>query len=407
MRILFVNSVCGQGSTGKITLDLYHEYAASGHEARVCYGRGEEYADCNLIKISRDWQVYLHALSTRLSGWVGKGSAVATNRLLRVIVEFRPDVVHLHNIHGYYVDAYKLLHYLKKNSVPTVITMHDEWLFTGKCGYPYNCKKWLKACGGCPQLREYPKSCFFDKSDKELAQKKEAFSGYDNLVFVPVSSWLMNQAKQSPFLLDKCFHVVHNGINTEVFQPREIAGLRKRHGLGGEKIIVHVTPDFENPRKGGRFVIDLARRLKGEDVKIIIVGAKKQIENCPENVIAISRTENQTQLAEYYSLGDLSLITSEMECLPTICLEALCCGTPVLGFEGGGTSETAPEPFGCFVEHGDMQRLEEAVRTFLKGKQNFASSEQCAQFGREHYDKKMMAENYLKLYRAMTGGRRR
>jgi glycosyltransferase involved in cell wall biosynthesis len=320
---------------------------------------------------------------------------------LREIEAFEPDIVHLHNIHGYYVDAYRLLGYLKNKRMPTVITMHDEWLYTGKCGYAYSCKRWQASCGNCPQLSEYPKSLFLDRSAKELALKREAFGGFENLIFAPVSAWLMGQAKQSPFLSDKRFTVAHNGIDLDIFRPRDTGGLRERHGLKDEKIIVHVTPDFDDPRKGGRFVLDLARRLKGENVKLIAVGIKKPIEDCPESLIAIGRTENQAQLAEYYSLGDIFLITSEMECLPTVCLEALCCGTPVLGFEAGGTSETAPAPYGAFVPHGDMERLEEAARDILAGESKLASPEECAAFGQREYGRSGMTERYLEIYDAL------
>jgi glycosyltransferase involved in cell wall biosynthesis len=188
-----------------------------------------------------------------------------------------------------------------------------------------------------------------------------------------------------------------------VFRPRETDNLREKHNIKDEKIIVHVTPNFEDPCKGGRFVLDLARRLKDENAKIIVVGVKKPIENCPENLIAINRTENQARLAEYYSLGDVFLITSEMECLPTVCLEALCCGTPVLGFEAGGTSETAPAPYGVFVPHGDMEELEKAARDILSGETALAAQAECAEFGRRQYGKSGMTQRYLEIYNAILG----
>lgn len=398
MKILLINVTCRQGSTGKIAYDLYAEFKKAGHKAAVCYGRGPLIDEPDIYKFTHDWEVNLHALKTRLTGYVGKGNLAATRRLIRYIESFNPDVVHLQNIHGYYVDAYKLLSYLKQNVIPTVITMHDEWLFTGKCGYPYGCEGWRNSCGNCPSLSEYPKSPFFDRTAKEFDIKRKIFCDFNNVIFVPVSVWLKNAARQSQYLMNKHFEVIHNGIDTEVFMPTDAKALKKKLGLGDEKVLLHVTPNFDDLRKGGKYILDLARRLGPEIVKVIIVGAHKPVKNSSGNIIWIPKTEKQKELAAYYSLADIFILTSEMESLPTVCLEALCCGTPVAGFDCGGTKETAPEGYGVFVPYGNMEELERVVGLALKGEIALAEAEACAEYGRRHYGKETMGEAYLKIY---------
>jgi len=398
MKILLLNVTCKKGSTGKITYDLYESLWASGHEAAVCYGRGPLVNEPYIFRFSSKLEVYVHALLTRITGITGCFSPIATSRLLRIIDAFKPDIVHIHELHAYFVNIASVMNYLKKYNIKTVWTFHCEFMYTGKCGYAYDCGNWLQGCGECPYLKRYPATLFFDFTPKMLRQKKQLFNGFDNLLIAPVSEWLMNRANQSPLLSGKRFHVVHNGIDLSIFHPRNNKSLRCKHGLTDEKILVHVTPDFDDSRKGGGYILDLARRLGGENAKIIIIGTSKPIGNCHSNIIAIGRTENQLQLAEYYSLGDVFLITSEMENLPTVCLESLCCGTPVIGFDVGGTRETAPPPHGAFVPFGDMDALEKAVRGVLSGEMPLAAQEECAKFGREHYDKNTMMERYLLLY---------
>lgn len=403
MKILLVNVTCKKGSTGKIVYDLYTQYRKDGHEAAVCYGRGKSINEPGIYKIAGDLGVYLHALGTRLTGYVGYGNKKATGRLIRYIKKFAPDVVHLHNIHGYYVHMYDLLNRLKTSGIPVVWTLHDESAFTGKCGHPYDCEGWNSGCGGCPQKREYPKSWFFDRTAREYKVKKQILADFENIVFAPVSDWIYDKAVRSPVLSQKNFQVVNNGIDLDIFKPYPAERLRKKHNLTNEKVLIHVTPNFDDPRKGGRFVIDLARRLADENIVIFIIGASKSIENCPPNVTTINKTENQERLAEYYSLGDAFLMTSEMENLPTVCLESVCCGTPVIGFDRGGARETAPDGYGVFVPYGDMDALESAVKSALFGDVKLKNREECAQYGKNRYDKNIMAKLYMDEYKKLSG----
>ena len=389
---------CKKGSTGKIVYALYSELRANGHDAAICYGRGPLVSEPDIFRFSSKLEVYIHALLTRVTGLTGCFSMFATRRLLRIIEEFKPDIVHIHELHAYFVNIAPLIRYLKKKKQKTVWTFHCEFMFTGKCGNACDCERYQTGCGKCPYLRRYVSSWFFDFTARMLKQKEKLFEGFENLTIAPVSDWLLERAKKSPFLADKHFMVVKNGIDLSVFYPQDSQNLCEKLGLADEKIIIHVAPYFHDAQKGGQHVLKLARMLEGENIKIIIVGAGKPIDDCPQNVIAVSYIADQSELAEYYSLGDVFVITSEMENLPTVCLESLCCGTPVVGFDAGGTSETAPSPYGIFVKHGDVEELNRVVLKVFSNEILLASPEQCAEFGHAHYDKNLMMSNYFNIY---------
>ena len=389
MKILLIDTLCNSGSTGKIAYNLYSGMKRLGHESAIAYGRGKLIDDANIYRFSPKWEVYLHAALTRLTGITGCYSPIATRRLLKFIKRFSPDVVHLHNIHGYYLNDCVLLNYLKKSNIRTVITLHDEWLYTGKCAYTYDCDAWQHECKNCPQVKEYPASLFFDKTRAMYLKKKRIFEGFDNLTLVTPSEWLANRVKQS-FLKDKHIVVIPNGIDTDIFKPMDTSDLQTKYS-GAAKKVLHVTPNFEDKRKGGKYVLELAKRMP--DISFFIVGNKKPIKNLPQNAHAVGRTENQVQLAQWYSFADITLLTSEKETFSMVCAESLACGTPIVGFDAGAPIEVAPEGYGVFTPYGDISALELILL------QNMNNKEQCAEFGRANYDYELMAKRYESLYK--------
>lgn len=395
MRVLLIDVNCKQGSTGKIVYDLFSELYRKGHTAAICYGRGQAVNESNITKISSDWEMYLHALLTRTTGLTGYFSPLATRKLIRIIEAFKPDIVHIHDLNTYYVNIIALVKYLKKHRIKTVWTFHSEFMYTGKCGHAYDCEKWKTECGSCPQLREYPSSWFFDFTRKMHRDKKALFKDFNNLTIVTPSQWLSRRVRQS-FLGEKDIRVINNGVNHEIFKPRPYDRLKKRHGITNEKIVLAVAPNLMSELKGGRKVVELAERFRGEQVKFILIGVDNPPEEVGENVIALGRTTNQEELAEYYSMADVFLICSKMENFPTTCIEAVSCGTPVAGFDAGGTKETAPEGYGVFVPYGDMDNLEKAVRNLLK---KLPRSEDIAVWASKEYSKVTMANRYVDLYR--------
>lgn len=317
--------------------------------------------------------------------------------------EFKPDIVHLHEPHAYFLDLVPFFNYLADRKIPLVYTFHCEFAFTGKCGYSYDCEGYIKGCGNCPRLKEYPKTVCFDHTAEMYSEKKELLLKQDMLIAAP-SSWLAEKAKRS-FLSGFRIMVVKNGIDsTGVFYPREYEHLKAKHGIGDEKIVLAVAPSFiSDERKGAKHVIDLARRMDGQAVRFIMIGADKPVEDLPGNVIVLGRTEDQAELAEYYSMADCFVICSAMENLPTTCLEAVCCGTPVVGFDVGGTAETAPAPLGSFVAYGDMEALEMEVRGMLAAP---PSPEAFREYGVK-YSSRYMYEAYLKLYEELLEGKQK
>lgn len=391
MRVLLIDVNYKYSSTGKIVHDLAHELIKSGHKARVLFGRGEPVNNDVALRIAPIWEVYFHALMTRLTGLVGVFSYFATRRMINEIKRFKPDVIHLHELHGYYVNYSKVVRFLKISNIPIVWTFHCEFAYTGKCGYAYDCEKWKSECSSCPQIKEYPSSLYFDFTRYMFNEKRKDFDGFDNLTIVTPSAWLARRVKQS-FLSDCDVRVIHNGIDTQsIFYPR-LSNTQSE----SKKTVLAVAPDIMSERKGGRWVLELARRFS-DNVEFIMVGVVGDVDGVPSNVRLVDRTNNQNELADYYSDADLFLICSKRENFPTTCLESLACGTPVVGFDEGGTAETAPGRLGHFVPFGDVSSLELAINDYFAGRSEI-DQHACRNFAEQNYSKQAMYSNYVRLY---------
>ena len=399
MRILLIDVNCKHSSTGKIVYDLYTALNNDGHMAAICYGRGPKVNEPNIYRFSSPAEVYFHALMTRMTGLTGCYSYFATRELIRFIEKFEPDVVHIHELHAYFVNIAPLINYLKTKNIKTVWTFHCEFMYTGKCGHAYDCERWKAGCGNCPNIKEYPRSLFFDFTKRMFYKKKSLFADFENLIIVTPSKWLADRVKSS-FLSGKDIRVINNGINTEeIFHPRAFEHLKTKHGITNEKIVLAVAPDIMNEKKGGRYVIELAKKMKDKNIKFILIGVENLNEKFDENIIALGRITDQIELAEYYSMADVFVICSKGENFPTTCLEALACGTPVVGFDVGGTKETAPDGYGSFVPFFDIKALENIERQITEKTLFFKSKKECAAYGKEKYEMEKMTKKYLELYR--------
>lgn len=395
MRVLLIDVNCKYSSTGKIVYDLYTHLNNDGHTATICYGRGPLVKESMIYKFSGNLEMYAHAFLTRVTGLTGIYSPIATHRLIKYIEEFNPDIVHIHELHAYFVNIAPLISYLKKNKIRTVWTFHCEFMYTGKCGHAYECEKWKFECGDCPQVGEYPSSLFFDFTKKMFKDKKKLFYDFNNLTIVTPSEWLASRVKQS-FLKDKDIQVIHNGIDTtNIFHPRNFEHLKKKHNITDEKIVLAVAPDLMSEQKGGRWILELSKNFKSKKVKFVLIGIDDLNQDFDDNIIALGRTSNQIELAEYYSMADVFVICSKRENFPTTCLEALSCGTPIAGFDAGGTKETAPEGYGVFVPYGDIDELADAIKKIIYKKKN---SDDFAFYGLDNYSKSVMLKKYYTIY---------
>lgn len=397
MKILLVDVNCKKGSTGKIVYDLYQEInKKEGYEAAICYGRGPVINEKNIYKISTDLETNIHAFLTRITGLMGYFSPFATRRLIKFIDEYKPDVIHIHELHSYFINIVSLIKFIKKRGIKTIWTFHCEFMYTGKCGHAYECEKWKKECNHCPQIKEYPKSLFLDFTKKMFNDKKNVMKNFSNLIITTPSYWLKERVKES-FLKNEKILTIHNGINTEIFYYRDFQELKSKYNLKDEKVILSVAPNILSEGKGGRWILKLAKQYKKKNVKFILVGIKDLDEKFDENIIPVGLLSDQNELAKYYSMADLFLICSKRENFPTTCLEASCCGAPIVGFDEGGTRETGLKGKSSFVKYGDIDKLKSEVENFLFNKQ--FTKEEISKEGIKKYSKIEMINNYLSLYK--------
>ena len=402
MRVLQINTVFNRASTGKIAAVIQSGLLAGGHESAVAYGRYPIQGP-NLYRIGWGWEVYLHVLQARLTGLSGCSSVLGTTLLKRYISAFKPDVVHLHNIHGYYVHCYNLLEHLKRENIPVVWTLHDCWPFTGHCAYYEDCEKWICGCGDCPKIKTYPNSWFFDRSAEEYEQKKRSINALSKLILVTPSGWLASAVRRS-FLQEKPVRVIYNGIDTKkIFYPRDRIEARRKLGISsGNSVLLALSDDFTEIRKGAKYIIELAKLLLGKKVSIVMVGVKGQCEGLPANVIALPATNNQDELAEYYSAADVFCITSVSDNFPTVVLEAAACGAPTIGFQVGGIPEQLSLGIGECVPPFDILALHNAAMGVFDNPSKY-SREACRALAVKHFDRTVMLNNYISLYREAMG----
>lgn len=357
MKIAQINTTCGAGSTGKICVAVSDLLSQSGVENHILYTSGHSNHPAG-IKYMSALETKLQALKSRVFGNYGFQSQKATKRLIAELERFSPDIVHLHNLHSHNVHLEMLFTYLKAKKIKLFWTFHDCWAFTGYCPHydMASCSEWKSGCQNCPQRSHY--SWFFDRSNLLYEKKKQLFSGLDLTVITP-SQWLADQVKQS-FLKEYPVKVIHNGIALSVFSPKE-SDFRAKHGIGERFLVLGVAFGW-GVRKGLDVFIRLAQRLDPEKYQIVLVGTDDAIDKqLPANIISIHRTANQAELAEIYSAADLFVNPTREDTLPTVNMESLACGTPVLTFRTGGSPEMLDNTTGRVVACNDEEGLFQAI----------------------------------------------
>ena len=361
MKILMINSVCGIRSTGRICTDIADALEKKGHEVKIAYGRFDvpkiykKYA----VKIGDQLGVYFHIGESLLMDNSGMLSKKVTEQFIRWVKEYNPDVIHLHNIHGYYIHVPTLFNYLKECNKKILWTLHDCWTFTGHCAYFdfVDCKKWKTGCFHCELKHEYPPSVLLDRSKENYLVKKNMFTGISNMTLITPSKWLADLVKES-YLNEYGVKVIHNQINYGVFYP--IANsLKEKHHILNKKVVLGVASIWEK-RKGLDDFIQLSKKLN-EDYVIVLIGLnKKQLKSIPKNVIGIEHTSNVQELAQWYSCADVFLNLTYEDNYPTTNLEAIACGTPVITYNTGGSPESA-KYYGMTVGKGNLEEVADIV----------------------------------------------
>ena len=397
MKIIGINA-CNYGSTGNIMLQVLELARAKGDEAYASFPNSNDNLKKHVdyqMPIGNQFLRDIHIKAAVLTGFNDCFSLLATKRFLSQVEKYNPDIIHLHNSHGWYINLPMLFRYIKKHRIRVVWTLHDCWSFTGHCPHftMAQCDKWKTGCNNCPLFREYPQS-FVDNSRYMYNLKKKWFTGVENMTLVTPSQWLADLVKES-YLKDYPVKVIHNGIDLEIFKPTP-SNFRKKHAIPDNKYIVLGVAFGWDERKGLDVFVELARRLDTEKYQIVLVGTDDNVDKrLPRSIISIHRTQNQTELAEIYTAADVFANPTREEVLGLVNLEALACGTPVITFKTGGSPECIDETCGVVVDCDDITAL---VQEIIRICETSPFSQEMCLKRAMGFDKDNKYKEYIALY---------
>lgn len=391
-KILQINTVCGVGSTGRIAKDIAELAETKGMECYIAYGYGNTDFS-NRIKIGTKIEYYIHNILSRILCMQGRFSYFATKRFLKEVDDIKPDLIHLHNIHGNYINYKLLFEYIKKKSIPVIWTLHDCWPFTGKCTYfdAVKCNKWQSDCNKCRNLREYPKSYCVNNTKGEYKNKKNSFSNVENMTIVTPSKWLKDNVKQS-FLKQYEVKVINNGIDLNKFK---FSKSKYREELNLEDKIVLLGVASEWTKRKGLNSFEALAELLDEKYKIVLLGIdNKQKSEISDKILTIPKTNSIEELAQIYSMADIFINPTLEDNFPTTNLEALACGTPVITYRTGGSPESIDSECGAIVEKENINELMENIEKIIYKK---IEKEKCIEKSK-NFNKKDKFLEYIELY---------
>lgn len=378
-------------AAGNIMMNLHRAMMKNGIDSYVVWGRGRKAENDHEYFMDDSWGVKLHGVYTRITDKTGFASTLSTRKLLNWLDEIEPDIIHLHCIHGYFINISLLFTYIKEKNIKVIWTQHDCWAFTGHCAYfdACGCEKWKTGCHDCEQLTTYPASRLMDNSKWNWKTKKELFTGANVTVVTPCE-WLSELVKIS-FLREYPIRVIYNGIDTNVFKPTK-SYFKKKNEIEAKKMILGVASEWTE-RKGLRDFIELDEMLDKKEYVIVLVGvSKKQVENLPKDIIALNRTNNIKELVEIYSAADVYFNPTYEDNFPTTNLEATACGTPVITYDTGGSPESVDPR--AVVQKGNLNRVKDIICSEL---QIFKPRL------RDEMKVESMVAEYIQLYRGVYG----
>lgn len=389
-RILHINATANWGSTGRIAEQLCDIAKASGWDCFIAYGRYANMSNHNLVKVGNRGNVYVHYIANRILDNEGLSSCLATKRLVRKIKQISPDIIHLHNLHDHWINYKILFEYLNSIEIPVVWTFHDFWAVTGHCAHfiSVNCDKWQHECGSCPLNKS-----LIDRSRRNFLLKKELFLANNNLYVVAVSEWVGGLVKKS-FLSNKDIRVIPNGINLNMFRPQPKSDT---DGMYGGKFIILAVASQWKYGKGLNDYIAMSSLLKDDEL-IILVGVDENTKkSLPVNIIGISRTNSQNELALLYSRANVVTSFSSAETFGLTIVEAFACGTPVVAYNNTAQATLVNEDTGYLVPTGDYIAAYLAIQS-IRQKKKSHYSDACLRLVAECYDERQCAEKYINLY---------
>ena len=401
MKILQLNCVYNFGSTGKIVKDIHEGLLKNNIDSYVYYARGRKINDQNVSKLSFETIAKIQSLLSKITGYIYGCSLYTTWKFKKAIKKTKPDIVHLQCINANSVNIYSTLEYLHSQNIPTVITFHAEFMYTGFCSHAYDCNKWKTGCIKCPIKVPNKISFFTNRSEYYWKLWRKIYSEFNDLSIVCVSEWLKNRVEQSPIITTNNISVIYNGVNTKVFKDYSTDEKNKiidKYKITKPKNIIFVTSLFNDPNKGSNFILEIAKKFQKthQDIGFILVGSN--LNSIKENIISIKFTENQEELAILYSISDLTILASKKETFSMICAESLCCGTPIVGFESGAPELTFLPQYSFFSEYGDISTLEDNILKNISMKSEI-DIEILIESAKKLYSKETMLDNYVNLYK--------
>lgn len=394
--LLQINVTANWGSTGTIAEHIGSLMLGHGWKSHIAYGRHVNPSASELLRVGNRRDILAHVLASRLGDAHGLASRRATRKLVAQITDMNPDVIHLHNLHGYYLNYPILFRALRQMGKPIVWTLHDCWTMTGHCTHPTQvpCGRWQMGCHDCPIRHAYPASMLLDRSRRNFAMKRTAFTSVPNLVLVPVSRWLAGLVEQS-FLKDYPIRVIHNGVNLKQFSPKTEA--KSMLGFSGRRLLLAVASVWTKEK--GLEDLWRLRDLLPRDCEIVIIGlSSKQLKQLPEGVQGLARTQKPEQLAHYYAAADVLLNPTYHDTFPTVNLEALAAGTPVVTYQTDGSPETIDAHTGSVVKQGDVAEMAQAALALSTPDRRETLRRACRARAQRLFNKEDRYAEYFHLY---------
>lgn len=400
MILLQINVTVNTGSTGRIAEEIGQRAIAAGYDSYIAYGRTARASKSKLIKIGSLWDMRWHGIMSLLFDAHGFASKRATKKLVRQIDAINPDIILLHNLHGYYLNIEVLLNYLKEKGLPVFWTLHDCWPLTGHCSHfmRYDCERYKSQCHDCPNRKGYPCSLFIDRSKHNFRKKKSLIQGLPNLTFIPVCEW-MNKVVAESFMGGAKTNVIYNGTDVSIFKPvtiEECNSIKEKYHIPDKKIILGVASTWKKRLAYYDFCW-LNDQLTQEYIIVLVGMSEDQIRQLPKGIIGIRRTESVLELAALYSLADVFVNPTYVDNFPTTNIEALACGTPVITYNTGGSPEAIDENTGVVVPKGDKEALKKAIVKVVTNKEKY-TSEACRQRAVAHFNKDDRFGDYIELF---------
>ena len=394
MKVLQINAVINKGSTGRIARDIGECILKKG--GNVYFASQEKAKNLCEYTIGNNLDYKLHALFSRVTGMQGYASKIATKQMIKWINEIKPDIIHIHNIHNNYLNLPILFNYIYEKKLKTVITLHDSWFFTGKCTHflKYDCLKWKEGCKNCIAKKKEVPNYFFDTSSKVWNDRRKYIGDNPMISIVGCSKWISDCAKES-VIGKRIVGTIYNGIDTEIFKPTK--SLLKENLCIKEKFIILGMANKWLSQENTKTFKEFIKSLKSDEILLLLGCKSTEIEKLPKNVKGIGFVSDRNLLAKYYSIADVFVNVTKVDTFPTVNLEALSCGVPVVAYDSGGTKETINQDIGYIVQYGDTYKLRKSI-DLIRSRDKIKLSYKCREHVKKKFNKLMCYDSYIELY---------